>query len=71
MRLPFTLSKERQFDAVGFGLNAVDHLIVVPQYPEFDTKIPGIGWGMRRSMKKVLTDLSSQLARAAEATPAA
>jgi sugar/nucleoside kinase (ribokinase family) len=39
MRLPFTLPKERQFDAVGFGLNAVDHLIVVPQYPEFDTKI--------------------------------
>jgi sugar/nucleoside kinase (ribokinase family) len=24
---------------VGFGLNAVDHLIVVPQYPAFDTKI--------------------------------
>ncbi|MEP6741106.1 MAG: PfkB family carbohydrate kinase, partial [bacterium] len=27
------------FDAVGFGLNAVDHLIVVPEYPAFDTKI--------------------------------
>ncbi len=25
--------------AVGFGLNAVDHLIVVPEYPAFDTKI--------------------------------
>ena len=24
---------------VGFGLNAVDHLIVVPAYPEFDTKV--------------------------------
>jgi sugar/nucleoside kinase (ribokinase family) len=23
---------------VGFGLNAVDHLVVVPYYPEFDTK---------------------------------
>ena len=23
---------------VGFGLNAVDHLIVVPEYPAFDTK---------------------------------
>jgi sugar/nucleoside kinase (ribokinase family) len=24
---------------VGFGLNAVDHLIVVPEYPAFDTKV--------------------------------
>jgi sugar/nucleoside kinase (ribokinase family) len=39
MRLPFQLPKERQFDAVGFGLNAVDHLIVVPEYPQFDTKL--------------------------------
>jgi len=26
------------FDVVGFGLNAVDHLCVVPSYPERDTK---------------------------------
>jgi len=39
MRLPFYLPTEKQFDAVGFGLNAVDHLIVVPEYPEFDTKL--------------------------------
>jgi sugar/nucleoside kinase (ribokinase family) len=32
------LPDEREFDAVGFGLNAVDHLIVVPAYPAFDTK---------------------------------
>ena len=38
MRLPFDIPKERDFDAVGFGLNAVDHLIVVPEYPAFDTK---------------------------------
>lgn len=38
MHLPFELPKERVFDAVGFGLNAVDHLVVVPQYPAFDTK---------------------------------
>jgi sugar/nucleoside kinase (ribokinase family) len=38
MRFPFTLPEEREFDAVGFGLNAVDHLIVVPAYPAFDTK---------------------------------
>ncbi|HZH32953.1 MAG TPA: carbohydrate kinase family protein [Pyrinomonadaceae bacterium] len=38
MRFPFQLPDEREFDAVGFGLNAVDHLIVVPAYPAFDTK---------------------------------
>ena len=38
MRPPFTIPAEREFDAVGFGLNAVDHLIVVPHYPQFDTK---------------------------------
>jgi sugar/nucleoside kinase (ribokinase family) len=38
MRFPFTLPEKREFDAVGFGLNAVDHLIVVPAYPAFDTK---------------------------------
>jgi sulfofructose kinase len=35
----FSLSREKEFDAVGFGLNAVDHLIVVPAYPAFDTKV--------------------------------
>lgn len=39
MRFPFTVPDQREFDAVGFGLNAVDHLIVVPKFPEFDTKI--------------------------------
>ena len=39
MRIPFPITKDRLFDAVGFGLNAVDHLIVVPEYPAFDTKI--------------------------------
>jgi sulfofructose kinase len=38
MRLPFDLPAKKDFDAVGFGLNAVDHLIVVPAYPAFDTK---------------------------------
>lgn len=38
MRFPFEPPREREFDAVGFGLNAVDHLVVVPFYPEFDTK---------------------------------
>ncbi|HEY3040268.1 MAG TPA: carbohydrate kinase family protein [Pyrinomonadaceae bacterium] len=39
MNFPFTLVSNRKFDAVGFGLNAVDHLIVVPQYPVADTKL--------------------------------
>jgi sulfofructose kinase len=38
MRFPFTVPQTRAFDAVGFGLNAVDHLVVVPAYPAFDTK---------------------------------
>lgn len=38
MRFPFILADNKHFDAVGFGLNAVDHLIVVPEYPDFDTK---------------------------------
>jgi sugar/nucleoside kinase (ribokinase family) len=38
LRFPFTPPPAREFDAVGFGLNAVDHLVVVPAYPEFDTK---------------------------------
>ena len=39
MRFPLTLPDHKPFDAVGFGLNAVDHLIVVPEYPAFDTKL--------------------------------
>jgi sulfofructose kinase len=39
MRFPFELPADKPFDAVGFGLNAVDHLIVVPEYPAFDTKM--------------------------------
>ena len=39
MNFPIELPAGRPFDAVGFGLNAVDHLIVVPEYPAFDTKV--------------------------------
>ncbi|MBA3766104.1 MAG: ribokinase [Acidobacteria bacterium] len=38
LHFPFTLPNEKEFDSVGFGLNAVDHLVVVPAYPAFDTK---------------------------------
>ena len=39
MHFPLTPPSDKPFDAVGFGLNAVDHLIVVPEYPAFDTKM--------------------------------
>jgi sulfofructose kinase len=38
VQFPFKLAGGREFDAVGFGLNAVDHLVVMPEYPVFDTK---------------------------------
>ena len=39
MRFPFELPREKEFDCVGFGLNAVDHLVVVPEYPAFNAKV--------------------------------
>jgi sulfofructose kinase len=39
VQFPFKLPTQKQFDAVGFGVNAVDHLIVVSEYPKFDTKV--------------------------------
>lgn len=39
MKFPFDLAENREFDTVGFGTNAVDFLIVVPAYPNFDSKV--------------------------------
>lgn len=39
MRFPFKLPENKKFDAVGFGTNAVDYLIQVPEYPAFNSKI--------------------------------
>ena len=39
MKFPFNLPENRDYDVVGFGTNAVDFLIQVPFYPEFDSKI--------------------------------
>jgi sugar/nucleoside kinase (ribokinase family) len=39
MYFNFSLPQDREFDVVGFGLNAVDHIVVVPHYPEFNTKL--------------------------------
>lgn len=35
----FNLPENRPFDVIGLGLNAVDHIITVPHYPEFNTKL--------------------------------
>lgn len=39
MQFPFELIKTKEFDAAGFGTNAVDFLIQVPEYPKFNSKI--------------------------------
>ena len=39
MRFPFDIRSGREFDVVGFGTNAVDFLIEVPEYPAFNSKI--------------------------------
>lgn len=39
MNFPFKLAEGRTFDVIGFGTNAVDHLIEVPAYPEFNSKV--------------------------------
>jgi sugar/nucleoside kinase (ribokinase family) len=39
MQFPFEIAIEKEFDAIGFGTNAVDFLIVVPEYPKFNSKI--------------------------------
>jgi sugar/nucleoside kinase (ribokinase family) len=44
MKIPFRLPEKRQFDVVGFGTNAVDYLIVVPEYPAFNSKIQLSGY---------------------------
>lgn len=39
MYFPFKLPENKPFDVVGFGTNAVDYLIIVPEYPAYDSKI--------------------------------
>lgn len=39
MNFPFRLLRDKDFDAVGFGTNAVDYLIRVPEYPAFNSKV--------------------------------
>lgn len=44
MQFPFKLLENKEFDAVGFGTNAVDYLIQVPEYPSFNSKIELTGY---------------------------
>src|SRR5687767_8978751 len=39
MKFPLELKPSNDFDVVGFGTNAVDHLISVPRYPAFNSKV--------------------------------
>ena len=38
---PVDSSKDstREFDVVGMGLNAVDHICVIPRFPHYDEKL--------------------------------
>jgi len=38
VQFPFNIPVEKEFDAAGFGVNAVDHLIFVPEYPKNNSK---------------------------------
>src|SRR6185503_7917631 len=40
MEFGIELPAGKPFDAVALGLNAADHLIVVPHYPGFNSKVP-------------------------------
>lgn len=39
MQFGITLPSDKPFDAVALGLNAVDHIIVVPRYPQYNSKV--------------------------------
>ncbi|MEP6923372.1 MAG: carbohydrate kinase family protein [Pyrinomonadaceae bacterium] len=39
MKIPVELVQNKEFDVLGFGENAVDYLIVVPEFPKFDSKM--------------------------------
>jgi sulfofructose kinase len=39
MKFPFKLRVTSEFDVVGFGTNAIDYLIRLPEYPQFNSKV--------------------------------
>jgi sulfofructose kinase len=38
MKLELTIPENKQFDVVGLGMNAIDHIVTVPCYPQENTK---------------------------------
>src|SRR5688500_18492887 len=44
MKFPFTIARGRRFDVLGFGTNAVDFLITVPEFPAFSSKVELSGY---------------------------
>lgn len=44
MQFPFKLLERADFDVIGFGTNAVDHLIRVSEYPKYDSKVELVGY---------------------------
>ncbi len=44
MKFPFELRKTADVDVVGFGSNAVDHLIEVDEFPQFNSKVEFAGY---------------------------
>jgi sulfofructose kinase len=39
MNFSLDIPTDREFDVVGFGLNAVDHLVSIPRFPSFNSKV--------------------------------
>jgi sulfofructose kinase len=39
MKFPFNVLQDAEFDVLGFGTNAVDFLIQVPEYPAYNSKV--------------------------------
>jgi sulfofructose kinase len=46
MKPPFEFRTDTEYDVAGFGTNAVDHLISVDVYPEFNSKVELTNWQM-------------------------
>lgn len=56
MHFPFKIPDNKDFDVVGFGTNAVDFLITVPEYPAFTSKVE-LGHYVRAAGGEVATTM--------------
>lgn len=46
-RFNISFDDTKGFDVVGLGMNAVDHLCIVPSYPRFDSKTEVLHWELQ------------------------